>query len=271
MPKPFFSIITCTYNSEKYLQDCINSVENQSFKDYEHIFIDGYSRDKTMNIIKKYQKHNPDRVKIYQYRPHGISQAMNMGIKHVRGNIICHLHSDDYFYSSQTMRRVKKEVKRHPKASLFVGDCLFKTGTRFRPVFPSNQIERFLHHTLIRSYIFLGNKIPHPSVFIKKAVFKRWKGFNESFKVVMDYEFWFRILRQERVVFIDEFLSVYRVHANTISNLKKQEGKQEIKKLFNRHKGKYFIEQIISVFLRILYSFFRNVKKVSPQEQNKNI
>jgi glycosyltransferase involved in cell wall biosynthesis len=64
------SIVTCTYNSEKYLQECIDSVIAQDLDTniYEHVFVDAYSTDKTKNIIKKYQKQYPN-VKIIERQP----------------------------------------------------------------------------------------------------------------------------------------------------------------------------------------------------------
>lgn len=252
MTKPYFSIITCTYNSERYLKDCIKSVEKQSFKNYEHIFIDGYSQDKTIEIIKNYQRRNAGKVRFFQYPCKGISKAMNIGIEHSSGEIICHLHSDDYFYSAEVLKQVNKEIEHNPRANLFIGDCLFRQKGKFWPVFPTNPVERYLHHKLIRSYILLTNKIPHPSVFINKQVFERWGKFDESYKIVMDYEFWLRIFKQERIFFIDKFLSVYRVHAKTTSNVNKKIVSQEIKRLINSYKKDYFFERIIAVFLRFI-------------------
>lgn len=73
------SIITCTWNSEKYLQECIDSVKNQSWNlKIEHIFVDGFSTDKTLEIIQSYQKECKDRidVKILQSSPKGVYNAM---------------------------------------------------------------------------------------------------------------------------------------------------------------------------------------------------
>lgn len=87
MKRPFFSIITCTYNSEKFLQENIDSVKSQTFKDYEHIFIDGYSTDDTNKIINKYILIDR-RSKIFKYPPKGISNAFNLGIKKSLGKYL---------------------------------------------------------------------------------------------------------------------------------------------------------------------------------------
>ena len=91
------SIITVTKNSEKFLEDCILSVNNQTYKNYEHLIIDGNSSDDTKNIIKKHEK------KISYYlseNDKGIYDAMNKGINKSSGEIIGILNSDDIYYKN---------------------------------------------------------------------------------------------------------------------------------------------------------------------------
>ena len=90
--KPFFSIITVTRNSEKYIERNIKSLKNQSFKNFEHIIIDGDSKDKTLQIIKKYRK-NVDYF--ISKKDRNMWHAINRGIKVARGEVIGILNSDD--------------------------------------------------------------------------------------------------------------------------------------------------------------------------------
>src|SRR3989338_7692258 len=100
MDKPKISVITCVYNGEKYLQQCLVSVKNQVFKNYEHIIVYSYSSDATRKIITEYQQ---DGVKIIETEPTGISNAMNIGINVASGEYIHFLHSDDWYYDSNTL------------------------------------------------------------------------------------------------------------------------------------------------------------------------
>ena len=90
------SIITVTKNSEKFLVENINSLKNQSYKNFEHIIIDGKSTDKTLEIIKKHED-------IIDYwvseSDNGLYDAMNKGIKVSTGDIIGILNSDDIYFS----------------------------------------------------------------------------------------------------------------------------------------------------------------------------
>ena len=89
------SIITVTKNSEKFLEDCILSVNNQSYKNYEHIIIDGNSTDNTVNIIKKHE----EKITYWMSESdEGLYDAMNKGIKKSTGDIIGILNSDDIYY-----------------------------------------------------------------------------------------------------------------------------------------------------------------------------
>ncbi len=90
------SVITVTKNSEKYLEENINSLSNQTYKNFEHIIIDGNSTDRTVEIIKKYK----DQIDYWVSEPdEGLYDAMNKGIKVCTGDIIGILNSDDIYFS----------------------------------------------------------------------------------------------------------------------------------------------------------------------------
>ena len=106
---PKFSIITVTYNAEKVLEDTIQSVITQSYKNVEYIIVDGGSKDGTLGIIEKYRQHiahlvsEPDK---------GLYDAMNKGIGLATGDYLCflnagdELHEDDPFlHGTQYKRR----------------------------------------------------------------------------------------------------------------------------------------------------------------------
>ena len=89
------SIITVTKNSENFLEECILSLDKQSYRNYEHIIIDGCSSDNTVNIIKKYK----DKISYWvSEKDEGLYDAMNKGIKKCSGDIIGILNSDDVYY-----------------------------------------------------------------------------------------------------------------------------------------------------------------------------
>jgi len=91
------SIITVTKNSEKYLLENIKSIKNQSYKNYEHIIVDGNSTDNTLNIVNNF---NGNIKLIVNKNDQGLYHAMNVGIENSTGDIIGILNSDDIYYKN---------------------------------------------------------------------------------------------------------------------------------------------------------------------------
>jgi len=204
-----FSIITCTYNSEAYLQKNIDSVKNQAFQDFEHIFIDGFSTDKTIEMIKKYQQEFPDKVKLFQFEPKGIAHAMNKGIGVSSGDYINHLHSDDSFFNNDILQTLSDCINFHADIDWFYGKANFinaeKSASR---IIPHRKIYRKIRYWLL----LLTNYIPHQSVFIKKAVFNKFGTFDENLKNIMDYDMWIRLSKNKvPAKFIDKIICNFSV------------------------------------------------------------
>lgn len=258
--KTRFTIITCTYNSQEYLGECIKSVENQDFKDFEHLFIDAFSTDNTLEIIKDYQLRHPEQVRIVQQEPKGISNAMNTGIENAVGEIIMHLHSDDYLYNNKVLNLVDKKFK-ETNSMVVVGNCLYKKVDGFHSIWPKNKFALYLFHKFMGSYLFFRNGIPHPSTFIKKEVFERDGMFLEDLKVVMDYELWFRLLKKEKFVFINDYFSIYRAHGATVSETQAERGKTEIAEIFKKYQKQYFLEFLLcTILIKPLFFIKRIIK-----------
>lgn len=93
--KPFFSIIFPIYNREKYLQETLQYILNQSFGDFELIAIDDGSTDKSLSILQSFQD---QRIRVFTQLNLGVSEARNTGIKHAKGEYLCFADSDDLLH-----------------------------------------------------------------------------------------------------------------------------------------------------------------------------
>ena len=91
-PHPKFSIITVTYNAAKVLEDTIQSIVTQTYKNLEYIIVDGGSTDETLDIIHKYQEHI---TTVISEPDQGLYDAMNKGIKLATGDYLCFLNAGD--------------------------------------------------------------------------------------------------------------------------------------------------------------------------------
>ncbi len=207
--KPLFSVITCTKNEQRHLQECLDSVARQSFKNFEHIFVDGYSTDRTIHIIEQYQAgHSKTPTRLISARPKGIANAMNIGIRHAKGEVICFLHADDYFYSKNSLGAAAKYFAKGQKTNWLVGNNVVRIGTK-KIVWPWPDMLKPL-------YAF-GSLYYHPNLFLRTSMFKRYGLFDESFKITMDYEHCLRMLKHEEPVFVNENFSVFRIHKGSTS------------------------------------------------------
>lgn len=206
MHRPAFSIITCTRNSAATIRDTIRSVNEQCFKDFEHLFVDGNSIDGTLQIIRELSPN----AKIVEGITGGISRAMNTGVAHADGEIIVHLHSDDFFTDSKTLELVSQSFDRSD-VGWAVGnfEYLLDDGRRV----PRNDVA-----PLTMARLGLGNYIPHHATFIRREFFKQSKGFNESLRYCMDYELWLQLFPLQVPAHIDKSLAVFRVHSGSVSS-----------------------------------------------------
>ncbi|MFT5319366.1 MAG: glycosyltransferase involved in cell wall biosynthesis, partial [Chlamydiales bacterium] len=113
-----FSIITITFNSEKFLEYTLQSIAEQDFTDYEHLIWDGGSTDKTLEIARSFPH-----VKIYEGKDKGISDAMNKGGMLAQGEFLLHLHSDDLLAHPTVLSKVDTFFRQHPQSSWGYGQA----------------------------------------------------------------------------------------------------------------------------------------------------
>ena len=100
-----FSIIVATLNNENTLDRNLQSIVSQTYKDYEIIIIDGGSKDKTFEVIKKYNQEN---LTIKNQQGHGVYNAFNEGIRICTGDIVVILNADDNFSDDNSLSKIQK-------------------------------------------------------------------------------------------------------------------------------------------------------------------
>ncbi|MEI6480334.1 MAG: glycosyltransferase family 2 protein [bacterium] len=256
MANPFFSIITCTYNSSKYLEKNILSVKNQNFKDFEHIFIDGFSTDNTLKIIKEYQDEFPNQVKVFQYKPEGISKAMNQGTKESSGEYIIHLHSDDSLFDDNVLSNVAKFLSDSDYPDWIYGQINTLVGNESRGIFPTKKIWQRKENQFIKSYLLkFYNYIPHQAVFIKKEIFEKFGYFDESLKIGMDPDLWLRLRSKTRWFFCDRIISNFSLRPDAQSSGLKNKEENTIGISLMKRKYLNRFEILVSNFFDFLLKF----------------
>ncbi len=177
------SIITPTFNSEKDIDKCVQSIINQTYKSFEHIIIDNLSSDKTLDKIKNIYSSNKllSNLRIISEKDCGISDAFNKGIKAASGDIIGILNSDDYYYSIDVFEKIKNEFL-NPEISIVHGDIYF-----FDEIHGSN-IRKPLMAKMMSGFVY-----NHPTMFVRKSLYQILGYYDVSYKFSMDFEFYCRI------------------------------------------------------------------------------
>jgi glycosyltransferase involved in cell wall biosynthesis len=243
---PLFSIVTCTYNSERFVQRNIDSVRFQTFKNYEHIFIDGYSKDRTVQIIRDYLSKSKSKVKLFQFPPLGISDAFNKGISKSRGKWIIFLNSDDYLNDSCVLEDVYNYLLGRPNVDVLYAKATFlKYGnSEVKRIIPHRDIYKKVYYWLL----LITNYIPHQSVFTKRLVFEKYGYFDEELKSSMDYEMWLRLSKEKvNFSFFDRKIAfcVIRKDAMSQSGLAKLEHPKIL--------DKYIKNKFLAFVLKLIY------------------
>ena len=170
------SIITATFNSSKTIADTIQSVNNQSYANIEHIFIDGGSLDSTLDIVEK--KSRREKI-IVSETDNGIYDAMNKGINVSSGDIIGFLHSDDIFASSDSVNKIVKKFSKTNTDSVY-GDLVYTKN--------NNVIRKWTSGSYNKQNFKLGWMPPHPTLYIKKDTYRRYGMYRTDFSTSADYE-----------------------------------------------------------------------------------
>jgi len=174
-----FSIIIPVFNGEDLIQECLNSILEQDYKDYEIIIKDGLSSDKTVEIIKK---NINNRIKIISSPDSGIYDAMNQSIKIARGKWIYFMGSDDQLYDNFVLTNIAKELDRDSSIDILYGDF-----------FSNNQfyINKF------NWKIIKGNSLNHQSIFYNNKIFIN-NYYDTNYKLAADYKFNIQLYKNKR-------------------------------------------------------------------------
>lgn len=176
------SIITINYNNENGLAKTVQSIINQSCKDFEYIVIDGNSNDGSKNIIEN----NSEVINQWISEPDsGVYNAMNKGIKMASGNYLLFLNSGDILADSQVVEKILPMLDN--VSDIISGNLIYSISgipkTMFTPPTKNIDLTYFLHSFL-----------PHPSSFIKKNLFGEVGFYSENFKIVSDWEFFLKAI-----------------------------------------------------------------------------
>lgn len=207
------SIITATYNSEKTLKETLDSVLSQTYKDYEHIIIDGLSKDNTMEIVKEYEKKYDGKLKYISEKDSGLYDAMNKGIKMATGDIIGILNSDDKYANENVLQLIANKFEETNCDGTYANLIFMDEETMTKP----KRIWKSEHGKLEN-----GWHPAHPTLYLKKEVYDKIGLFNLKYRIVADYDFMIRMMKDKtiKLEYINEYIVYMRIGGTSTAGIK---------------------------------------------------
>ena len=241
--KAFFSIITVVLNSEKFLEDTINSVISQK-ADIEYIIIDGGSTDNTTNIIRKYEK---DINYWISKKDRGIYDAMNKGMEQATGEYICFVNSGDTL-KKNALKIIKNYIDKNTDADFIFGSVKKHWGI----------VHGYRPEKINYSWGFYSSH--STGFFIKLSSAKKIGIYNLKYKYHADYDYFYRMIVKKKMKGIS-------TKKNEITGIFARGGfssKSPYKKMFIEElKIRYDNGQSILLILFLaLYKFIKHFRKI---------
>jgi glycosyltransferase involved in cell wall biosynthesis len=211
--RPAVSIITPAYNAGTYLGETIQSVQAQTFRDFEMVVIDDGSTDATAEVATRFAKRD-NRIRLIRQSNSGISNARNAAIACSTGPVLALLDSDDIWFPSYLERQLRI-LQSGPKADVVSANA-FNLGGPFDGL-PLRRLAPGLHPISLRSLIEVENSVCILSIF-RREICDRVGVFDPTLDSSEDYDFWLRAaLAGFLIVFNSSPLGLYRRRGQSVS------------------------------------------------------
>lgn len=249
---PKVSIVTITYNSEKTVEETIQSVVSQNYPNLEYLIIDGGSKDSTLDIVEKYR----DKISFVLSEPDkGISDAFNKGVKYATGEIVGIINSDDLLMPG-ALKAIAESYD--PEVGVYRGDLL---------VWNDETNETFLAQSSTEYSLrgFKKRHVCHPSTFITKAAYDKYGGYKVDFKYMMDEDILAR-LYMNGVLFkhVHFALAKFRLGGATSNSHKKK--LKELERLYVENGCSKLYAKIRVVMFSLYYLVLNPVSRLIPMD-----
>ena len=225
---PKVSVLMPAYNAEKYIAEAIESILNQTYKDFEFIIVDDCSTDDTAKIIKKYAKKDK-RIKYFKNDENsGVTVSLNNGLKHCSGEFIARMDADDISLKDRFHEQLRflKDFDVIGTNIVFVNE-------------DGKQIGKRNYDEDVSKVITIESPLAHPTVMFKKSLVKE-RGYLEDLIAGQDYDLWLYLYSKgAKFKVIQKPLLKYRLHKETIKSKKTKQTIRDTLKTKKRARKEY--------------------------------
>lgn len=183
MSAPRFSLITVCYNAEASIAHALQSAREQTYRNFEHLIVDGVSKDGTLVVVRQFG----DLPLVISSEPDkGIYDAMNKGVARARGDILFFLNADDHLWDKDVLAKVAQAFDADPDLDILWGDVI--------SVFPDGETQRNSYAHITPRTLVHGS-LCHQATFAHKRLFDRYGVFNTAYPICADYDWFMRVLQ----------------------------------------------------------------------------
>jgi hypothetical protein len=199
------------FNGERYLEECIDSILAQTFRDFEFVIIDDGSTDRTAAILGSYQRIDP-RVLVFHQENQGAAESWNRGCGLAQGKYLARMDADDVALSDRLMRQIEF-LESHAEVGLLGGalDFIDSNGKTLCP-------RRYpLEDHNIRPLLLRESPFAHPAIVMRKELFFSVGGYRTVFADTADYDLWLRMAARCQLANLGEVVLKYRIHPGQVS------------------------------------------------------
>jgi len=223
MPK--VSIILTSYNYAQYLKDTVNSVINQTFKDWELIVVDDASEDNSVEILTSFVNSDKRIQLIRNFENQGLANSLQIGLMAATGDWIAFLESDDMWKEDYLEQKIEA-AKRYPECGLLYNNVEF-TGTntdttekKYQKIITTNHTLNFPRN-IFYEFGYQNIILTMSSVMIKRELFDGID-FNTPIDKLLDWYLYIQIARKTCCYYIDEKLTFWRQHSDSYLGKKRE-------------------------------------------------
>jgi len=251
---PLVSVIMNCFNGEKYLRDAIDSVISQTYKNWEIIFWDNQSKDKSLEIFKNYKD---KRLKYFLANQHtSLYKARNLAIEKSNGDYIAFLDTDDLWEKDKL--ELQMNLFNNPEVGVvFSNAWIIKKKIKNKKIHEKKKLPQgYIYDNLIKHY----NVGIVTAVIKKEYYFKLKKKFDERFSIIGDFDLFLRLSKISKFESIQKPLASYRLHGKNLSIIHKEKEVEECELWVQENKTNLNEAQIKNIKRKIYYRKFINCK-----------
>ena len=258
---PKISVVIATYNRANFLQETIDSVLRQRFRDYELIVVDDGSTDQTQTLLASYGS----RIRYHYHENRGPSAARNLGVRHARAPWIAFQDSDDLMEPDH-LETLYAYANEHPQCGMVFANGAYLDGAERKPgtIIPVAKSRRLANQGVRLVDLFEKSIVRLQASLISKKAYDAVGGHDESLRICMDLDLSFRLLMNYPVAYLDRVVFLYRFHEGNIGKneeLRLTENIRVIQKLLDQFPAAQRQLGVRRVAKRMAYRYYRLAKK----------